>query len=906
MTDWTWPGSRWWRVDLHTHSPASYDFGSAQDREQPDWTRWIEAARDAGIEAVAVTDHNTAAGIAPLQQAAARVDRAPIILPAVELTATDGTHLLLIMGPDCGPQHVEELLTKAEIPVDQRGLQVATSPLSVEQLLALDCDRGLVIVGAHVNKASGLLEHEGQQRLKELRHPGLIGVEVDPDFSVDETWLDGSRPESPRALHRVWCSDSHGFDQAGRRFTWMKMTRPDLEGLRLALLDGNDSLVPALKGDPEDPNRHADHVIESITVHSGQYIGRARPLTVSFNPWFNAVIGARGTGKSTLVDLCRVTLRREGELATEGEGSLRATFDKRMRVPPSRAEEGLLTPQTRVELIYRKDGQRFELAWDPGGQTAAITRLEGDSRTVEDGPIRDRFPARIYGQKQLFELARAPNSLLAVIDEASQVRGADSARELRGAEARYLSLSAEARALRTQVADLPSRVAALADVRRKAELLQSGGQASVLTAYRQRRRQDSAWSSIQASLLAGTASVRQAAETLVVADLDVPGDRGGDPALAALARAHEQSAEIIADLRRSVLAALEKAAGRLSEVEAGDDATTWQGAMAASAQQYRDVSAQLAAAGIASPDEYRDLLERGAELEHEIAALESSRELADVREREASAALAHCRKLRADLAGRRSEFVQAASSGTLIRVAIQALADRAGFADFLRSSLGIARFDDDHEMLARVALPAPGASWTYAPLDGIVAELRALIADPGRRWPAGDRRFETALRKLPPERIDRLALYSAGDAVEVTFRDPRDPGHKWKDLRKGSPGQQTAALLAFVLGYGSEPIILDQPEDDLDSALIYELLVQRLRESKRSRQIIVVTHNANIVVHGDAELVTSLDSIMGQTQVNVAGGLQEQAIRDEICRVMEGGKDAFERRYRRIMRSGAT
>jgi hypothetical protein len=114
------------------------------------------------------------------------------------------------------------------------------------------------------------------------------------------------------------------------------------------------------------------------------------------------------------------------------------------------------------------------------------------------------------------------------------------------------------------------------------------------------------------------------------------------------------------------------------------------------------------------------------------------------------------------------------------------------------------------------------------------------------------------------------------DNVAVSFRDPR--GNQWRNIGQGSPGQQTAALLAFVLGYGSEPILLDQPEDDLDNTLIYELLVQRIRGSKQTRQIVVVTHNPNIVVHGDAELVISLEAIHGQSKVRFAGGLQVASI----------------------------
>ena len=216
----------------------------------------------------------------------------------------------------------------------------------------------------------------------------------------------------------------------------------------------------------------------------------------------------------------------------------------------------------------------------------------------------------------------------------------------------------------------------------------------------------------------------------------------------------------------------------------------------------------------------------------------------------------------------------------------------------------IPHFDGDYHALGEQIVPAAGQPWSFERLDELVARLREVIADPRKQWSTQDRRFETALRRLQPERMDRLALILPDDSVEVNFRDPRDGDSPWQGLAQGSPGQQTAALLAFVLGYGYEPIILDQPEDDLDNKLIYTLLVRRLRETKPERQIIVVTHNPNIVVHGDAELVVSLDSRGGQTQVAFAGGLQEQNARDQICRVMEGGRDAFEKRYRRIMLTG--
>ena len=77
-------------------------------------------------------------------------------------------------------------------------------------------------------------------------------------------------------------------------------------------------------------------------------------------------------------------------------------------------------------------------------------------------------------------------------------------------------------------------------------------------------------------------------------------------------------------------------------------------------------------------------------------------------------------------------------------------------------------------------------------------------------------------------------------------------------------------------------------------------MTQQLIENKTRRQVIVVTHNANIVVNGDAELVLALESRGGQTAYQAQGGLQDDKVRQTICEVMEGGEKAFELRYRRI------
>lgn len=88
----------------------------------------------------------------------------------------------------------------------------------------------------------------------------------------------------------------------------------------------------------------------------------------------------------------------------------------------------------------------------------------------------------------------------------------------------------------------------------------------------------------------------------------------------------------------------------------------------------------------------------------------------------------------------------------------------------------------------------------------------------------------------------------------------------------------------------------------MDNHLIYDLIVRQIRENKMRRQLIIVTHNPNIVVNGDAEMVHALDFRGGQCRAVKCGALQEKSVREEVCRVMEGGREAFSRRWARLGR----
>jgi ABC-type transport system involved in cytochrome bd biosynthesis fused ATPase/permease subunit len=93
------------------------------------------------------------------------------------------------------------------------------------------------------------------------------------------------------------------------------------------------------------------------------------------------------------------------------------------------------------------------------------------------------------------------------------------------------------------------------------------------------------------------------------------------------------------------------------------------------------------------------------------------------------------------------------------------------------------------------------------------------------------------------------------------------------------------------------PLIIDQPEDNLDNHFIYETVVETIRRLKANRQMMFVTHNANIPVLAEADLVVVLDSDGKTGRVSKMGALDD--CRDEIIDLLEGGREAFELRRKR-------
>jgi hypothetical protein len=177
-------------------------------------------------------------------------------------------------------------------------------------------------------------------------------------------------------------------------------------------------------------------------------------------------------------------------------------------------------------------------------------------------------------------------------------------------------------------------------------------------------------------------------------------------------------------------------------------------------------------------------------------------------------------------------------------------------------------------------------------------------------------------------RTDFESVYST--LIEDHFYITYDVTYKGDNLLKMSPGKKGTVLLILFLELSSSenPILIDQPEDNLDNRTIYDLLCKMVKEKKKDRQIIIVTHNANLVVNTDAENVIvanqegqdpASETIEGRTRFeyingpielsfrnNSISGLTKIGIKQHVCDILEGGAEAFrlrERKYQEELRS---
>jgi len=914
-TDWTWAGAKWWKFDFHSHTPESGDYGKGPNQGQLKrlpHKDWLLSYMRQGIDCVVVTDHNSGAWVDPLKQALLELaseghpDFRPLYLfPGVEITVQGNIHILAVLDTDKTTSDIDSLLGAVGYR-GTKGISDTCSERSAVEVIDEITKSGGLAIPAHADQTNGFFTVFTGNTLEQiLDNKNIIAIET--------TDVTQAKPPLYYSKNLNWSevlgTDSHhpsgtvGQRYPGSHFTWVKMSEPSYDGLRLALIDGNLSLKRSdcFSG---DPNTHGQLVIESIVIDDAKYLGRGQSFFCQFNPWLNAIIGGRGTGKSTSLEFLRIALKRVGEIPK----SLEKEFTKYNQTSNNRQDECLLTASTVITVGFRKDGGRFRITWSNTDNKYAIEEetLPG-IWTVSEGDIAQRFPIRIYSQKQIFELAKHPQALLQVVDDAPAVNYRDWQLEWDELVSKYLSIRAQEREIQSGLQEESVIKGQLEDAKRKLEVFEKAGHADVLKAYQLRQNQSKAIDSWEKTWEGSAAKVRDVAGSLVPPELDslyidTENTEGKElldtiTNIRAIFGKFQEEMNLIAQQIDKVRIAWPQARTSLEIAKK----------IAIANQGYTDLLGQLNAAGAGDPSAYGVLVKQVQDLEEKLKGFNEKRNILTQYQVAASDCLTKLYEHRTKITILRETFLKNTLIGnSYVQIDVIPFGNKASIEDDFRELINrsnggfdrdIGVIDGDEGLLATLTQnPDKTMGAKIALLKSLLLALYA--NDTIAVEAAKDRRFVSHIQGLTPEQIDRILCWFPDDSLDVRYS--LKDGENFKPVEQGSPGQKTAALLAFILSYGNEPLILDQPEDDLDNHLIYDLIVTQLREIKQKRQVLVVTHNANIVVNGDAENVIALDVVSGQTHIVTQGGLQEPSIRDVICRVMEGGKEAFDQRYKRI------
>ena len=835
-----------------------------------------------GVSVLAVTDHNSVSGVRSFRDAAKM--HSIHVLPGFELTSSEGIHVLCIYPEDTDEAVLDRHLGGFGIKQPNASSQPASS--SFADILEAVREQGGLTVAAHATTdKKGLLEVlQGQALIKLWKHDDLFAVQI--PGAVDDL------PDKYRKIVQNRNADYRRDRAAGVRLAvavvnakdvvtaanlddpgttcWIKMSEVSVEGLRQAFLDPDSRI--RLNSDPPTLE-HANLV--SLNWEGGFLNG----VEIRFNPSLNVLVGGRGAGKSAIVESLRYALGlspvgAEARVAHKGivESVLRSGTKVSLRVRSPR-------PSSHEYLIERTVPNPSQV-------------FHGDGQASGLAPQDVLGHAAVYGQHEISEIALKPTSRTNLLyrfvrsEETLARRKIELRQDLEDSRKGLVSTHSEIRRIDARLAALPGLEEQLARYR----------EADYEVRLRERgmlEREARILDSIPERMLPFQ-EISESLQQDLPADLAFVSDKSleGLPGREILKDAVPILERLSADLERAA-AMIDDSLQRAGE-GVGDIHKRWDKHREGIEEAYARILREL---NEKAPD-----ADRFIGLQREI---ENLRPLRSRREQLERLGVEQADRRKALLKdwedAKRQEFrglEQAAKSvnrqlDRLVRVQVTQAGDREPLAELLR--------DEIPGRLAE-AIESIRTAKSFSLQD--FAERCHLGADALREtWQDIPPRQADALAGVPDELLMRIEEL---DLPSLTFIElnttPESDQPVWRPIEKLSTGQKATAVLLLLLLDGDAPLIVDQPEDDLDNSFITDGIVPRMRKAKLRRQFVFSTHNANIPVLGDAELILGLTAEGGAEEGRAeirqehAGAIDSPGVRDLVEKVLEGGRDAFERR----------
>ncbi|SQA56944.1 PHP domain protein [Burkholderia cepacia] len=948
-------GMRWFKCDFQVQTPEDGAHWSDNDTRladprrpmpapapdangvvgpaKPDEQRLQDVARaflrrchEVGLELIGVTDHNFSQKTDPRdwflthlveqnKSVARELGRAPLyILPGFEVDI--GYHVLCLFEPATKASHVwriNRLLCKLGLDEGERFRQGRPMPLrrnganvSLKELIELvqEQHKGIVIA-AHSDQNDGLLNDP--RHMEDYKNQKLMALEVT------------SNPPSRRVLDiiegrdRAWArsdchpayvmssdakslkQDEHGVPVAnsvGYRHTWLKMSKPSIEALRQAFLDPL-SRVQLLGPRPSDALTHPR--VRKVEVTGAKFLDDQE---MHFSESFNCVIGGRGSGKSSLLEYLRFALNHDdgGPEANEQERGLQRKRKQLSESLPVGAE---------VRVTFEVgNGVSDTLVYRPG-------RADGPQRWLDGREVADlqtvlrQLQLQFFSQGELSQMtsgAQGQAQVLSLIDAAA---GAP----LLELNARERELKAQLKALFQSTRDAVRLHAELSEAKQEAVELER--QLKAREAVQDDSKQNQLALEARRNLERMKGADAPTVETIeqVLADLVMPNDPL--PATAAEwpnAQWFASTSQHMQQARGDLAAAIGRALNDFRLVTAtclsAEAIQPTLDAIDAAQDRFRAACAER---GIREDD-----IARMQELEDKRQAKltlveERQKRLADV-QKEADKfpqvldELHAVWKAQFDARSATAAAIQASVASQTVRLATAYMADAASFRTSWmrlappdkRGKLA-RRWDEIGDDLFRTWQQRADAS-VWETIEAVRQEPRLLEI----LLTVGFEDLHQALfTHLDGDNVrplwEDVRISRVSDGIDVQLL--RDDGTVAGSMSGAlSEGQRNTVLLNLMLARGEGPIVIDQPEDELDSSFIYRTLVRDLRAAKSKRQLIVATHNANLPVNADAEQIYALEARDGRGKALSKGGLDRKDVAQAVLDIMEGSEQAFRRR----------
>lgn len=923
MTD---QGAHFYRCDFQVHTPRDLRWAGADavtDEERSAYGRsLVQACRDRGIQAIAITDHHCMTFLPFIRSAAAEETDAQgnelperqclIVFPGMELTLGVPCQALLLFDADFPDDMFALAMTALSITQnsDDEAKSRSVEQLShIQSLLQLKEEldkhqylRGRYIVLPNVTGEGGhsLLRQGQHGKYKEMP---WVGGYTDGSASklkprVTDIITGKAKEWGHKRIACIQTSDSRREDHVtlGEPSTWIKWAKPTAEALRQACLAEESRISRDVPHVPET-------YIARVSISNSTFLG---PLDLELNPQYSALIGGRGTGKSTVLEYVRWALCDQPPIGDEDQ------------TPNYQARRGRLIDVTlkalsaSVEVVYVLNNVVHLVRRHSSDGSVQMKVGGGDFSPCAEDDVRALLPIQAYSQKQLSDVSVRVEELTRFITapikadlDRLQRKATDRANHIREAYAtrqRFRDLSRllqnrmlEERSITQQASAIRSSLTGLSDEDRA--LLEQGH------SYNAAQGQVAAWRAGASTLATRARELHSLASSQRRAMPSAPEEPKAlkEP----LAEAHAAYDRLLADALHQI-DALAAAAAAIGEGETGGPFAAWEAGYRDFKSRY-DQAANRSSSHTEKLKQLQTLDAKLAELAAEttrvretLATLQTAEEKYRTARDEWQSALSE----QDDLIDRECSTLTEQSGG-LIRVSVRRYANADKFITSLRQALAGSRLQTAKQEALGAAIIAaldPKQSWQSA-----LTELEALAEYEAGRSQVESRPPTPHLQSLglsttdtdrisnalSPEDWLALSLIPIESAPVFEFRAREG---EYIPFENASAGQQATALLKTLLNQSGPPLIVDQPEEDLDNPVMLEI-VEQIWGAKTLRQIIFASHNANLVVNGDAELVAwfgyRTDNDQSRGTIHGVGAIDVEDARTAIKQIMEGGDAAF-------------